>query len=121
MNARSMTDTDRRYVVSTWAQSARYGGMAKRDRFRLVDRIIDGGARVVVLANGPTVHAWACGEGDTLHYVYVPPELRRNGVARIAIHAALGSYPARISVTHPWPRPSARFCYAPHILLREVA
>lgn len=117
MITREMTVCDRRYVVPTWAHGASYNGMSKRDRFALVDRILDGGARCIVLATDErTVHAWACGDGDVLHYVYVPPELRREGLARRAITALFGEYPERIHVTHEWPRASSRFRFAPYRL-----
>lgn len=121
MIAREMTERDRRYVVPTWAQSSHYDGHDKRGRFALVDRIIDEGARVVCLAAGTTVHAWAAGEAGALHYVYVPPELRNKGIARRAVSALFGSYPERIRITHPWPRPSSRFVYSPHLLVRIAA
>jgi len=115
--AREMTERDRRYVVPTWGHGSRYDGMAKRDRFALIDRILDGGARVVCLATDErTVHAWACGDADVLHYVYVPPELRGEGLARRAITALMGDYPERIHVTHEWPRASRRFRFAPYRL-----
>ncbi len=121
MMLRAMTPRDRRYVVPTWACSSRYDGLRKRGRFALVDRALDDGTPVVCLASDDlTVHAWACGESGTLHYVYVPPELRGNGLARRVITAVLGSYPERINTTHEWPRPSSRFRYTPH-LLREAA
>ncbi len=116
MLTRPMSPRDRRYVVPTWAQSARYG-LHKRKRFALVDRILDLGTPVVCLASDElTVHAWACGIAGTLHYVYVPPELRGNGLARRVITAAVGGYPEHINVTHKWPRESARFRYAPSLL-----
>jgi GNAT superfamily N-acetyltransferase len=121
MTPRAMTDADRRYVVPTWALSSRYDGLSKPARFRLVDRIIDSGAPVIVLATQATVHAWGCGAEDTLHYVYVPPELRGHGIARRVITALLGAYPERINVTHEWPRESARFVFKPHLIYREAA
>lgn len=116
-----MEGRDRRYVVPTWALSSRYDGLSKPERFKLVDRVLDSGAPVVVLANGRTVHAWACGDADALHYVYVPPELRGAGLARRVITAAQGGYRDRINVTHEWPRESARFRFTPHLLLKEAA
>ncbi len=117
-----MSNRDRRYVVPTWAQSARYDGLRKRARFALVDRMLDEGTPVVCLASDElTVHAWACGVAGTLHYVYVPPELRGNGLARRVITAAVGGYPEHINVTHEWPRASSRFRYTPHLLLKEAA
>ncbi len=121
MTPRAMTDTDRRYVVPTWALSAKYGGLERRDRFRLVDRLLDEGAPCIVLAHGSTVHAWACGAGDALHYAYVPPELRGKGLARRVISHVLGGYADCINVTHEWPGASRRFRFAPHLLHREAA
>ena len=124
MIVREMTARDRRYVVPTWARSSRYDGLRLPERFALVDRILDGGARCVVLATDDrTVHAWACADtyegvrkwspdGEfplLLHYAYVPPELRGNGLARRLITELLGEYPDRIHVTHEWPRVSSRF------------
>lgn len=121
MTPREMTAGDRRFVVPTWAQSSRYDGLSKADRFDLVDRLLDGSARCVVLASDRTVHAWACGDVDTLHYVYVPPELRGHGLARRVITALFGELPEHVHVTHPWPRPSPRFRYVPHLILRSAA
>ena len=120
MTPREMTERDRRYVVPTWANSSRYDDLTRSERFRLVDRILDTGARVVCLATDErTVHAWACASGETLHYVYVPPELRGEGLARRCITLVLGDYPEHINVTHVWPRASKRFRYTPH--RREAA
>jgi GNAT superfamily N-acetyltransferase len=114
---REMTARDRRFVVPTWAHNSSYDGKTLPERFDLVDRTIDGGCRVVCLATSDIcVHAWAAGDGDALHYVYVPPELRKKGLARRAITALFGSYPERIHCTHKWPRASARFRFAPYRL-----
>lgn len=119
MTPREMSPSDRRFVVPTWSLSSTYGGLSKPQRFKLVDRILDGGARCIVLAEDATVHAWACGAEDALHYAYVPPELRGHGIAAKLIAFVLGSYAEHINVTHPWPRASARFRYTPHLLHRE--
>lgn len=109
MIVRAMLPVDRRYVVATWAQSfadrAPWSQRLVRDRHSsVVDCLLDDGARVVVLGtNDGTVHAWACGEGPTLHYVYVPPELRGRGVARRVITALLDGYPDHADCSHPWP------------------
>jgi GNAT superfamily N-acetyltransferase len=121
VNVREMTASDRRFVAPTWALSSRYEGMSKAARFRLVDRVLDGGARCIVLAEGATVHAWACGAEDALHYAYVPPELRGHGIAAKLIALVLGSYAERINVTHPWPRASSRVRYTPHFIHRAEA
>ncbi len=117
-----MTARDRRYVVPTWAKSSRYDGLKLDERFKLIDRILGSGVRVLVLASDErTVHAWACGGHDTLDYCYVPPELRRSGFARDVITRLFGHYPDHIDVTHPWPRSSTRFRYRPHLIHREAA
>lgn len=122
MITRPMTARDRRYVVPTWAHSSRYDDLRLSERFDLVDRILDAGARVVCLATDErTVHAWACGDGETLHYVYVPPELRGHGLARRCITELFGRHPDRINVTHEWPRASSRFRYTPHLIQRTAA
>lgn len=123
-----MAPEHRAFVVCTWARSARYG-LRRPETFRLVDRIVDSSARVLVVANGKTVHAWACGDGDVLHYAYTAPELdedresllRGRGLARRIITELLGEYAEHITVSHPWPRESARFRYVPNLLLTRTA
>lgn len=112
---RGMTASDRRFVAPTWALGAKWKGLTKDERFARVDRTLAHGCRVVVLGNGPTVHAWAAGAGGSLFYVYVPPELRREGLARQVIVALLGSYSDSIQITHPWPWSSERFRFAPRM------
>lgn len=119
MTPSPMQREHRGYVCSTWARGQRLG-LRTGPAFRLVNRIIDA-STVLVIAAGPTVHAWACGDGDVLHYAYVPPELRERGMARELITALLGSYPERIRVTHPWPVKSDRYQYVPHGLLEAAA
>lgn len=101
----------RGYVVGTWSNGQRYG-MRVSTAKRLVNRVLDSDARVIVFANGRTVHAWACGEGaNILHYAYVPPELRKNGFLRKLVTSLFGEYPDCIRTTHPWPWPSGRYQY----------
>jgi GNAT superfamily N-acetyltransferase len=119
MNVEPMRAEHRGYVCSTWARGQRIG-LRTRPAFRLVNRIVDA-SRVVVIASGPTVHAWACGDGDVLHYVYVPRELRGRGIARRLISQLFEGYPERVRVTHPWPFSSNRFQYVPHALLEAAA
>lgn len=47
-----------------------------------------------------TVHAWACGSPGVLHYVYVPPELRRKGIASALIRHVCGH---TFQYGRPWP------------------
>lgn len=122
MIPRDMTKEDRRFVVPTWVKSAGGYGIPRSERWALVDRIVDSGARVCVIGGAHSaVFAWACGDDRVLHYVYTPRELRGRGLARRAVEALFGRYPDVIHMTHPWPRDSARFRYAPHLLLRAAA
>jgi GNAT superfamily N-acetyltransferase len=115
-----MTARDRRFVVPTWARCSRYEGTSKKRRYELVDRIIDNGAVVKVLATDDlTVHGWAAAHGELLHFVYIAAPLRRQGLGRRIISAVLGGiYPEHIEVTHAWPSASGRFVFRP---LREAA
>lgn len=117
---------DRRFIVPTWVKSfadyapwGRAATLAKH--WGVVDAIMDDPAtRAVVLATDAaarTLHAYAVGSGDgCLHYVYVPPELRGHGLARRAITALLGAYPATITTSHPWPFDTTRFRWNPYAL-----
>lgn len=107
---RAMTASDRRFVVPTWAYGAKWKGLSLNEKFARVDGILaEEGTRVVCLAGGSTVHAWASGIGTRLHYAYVPPDLRGEGLARKVITELLGGYPEVIDITHPWPFASDRF------------
>lgn len=119
LELRPAEDGDVALIYSTCLQS-HAEGYPRRDRpaaMALFRRSIR--ARLIecdaVVACSPelrtTVFGWACGGNGNgaLHYVYVPRELRGNGLARALITAALGSYPARIEVTRRWPGPSTRF------------
>ncbi len=89
---REMTASDRRYVVPTWARSSPWNHLTLAERFARVDRILARtGVSVVCLAEGTTVHAWAARDTRGLLYVYVPPELQANGLARELV-AHLGGY-----------------------------
>lgn len=127
MIARPMSDRDRRYVVSTWERCSRYSDIprryagGKRESSTVADCVIDAGATVIVLATDDrTVHAWACAEDGTLHFVYVPEELRGRGLGAKVIALALGEYPQRIQITHPWPLHSQRFVYSKGLARRLV-
>ncbi len=128
-----MRPEDRRFIVPTWVRSfaeyAPWGPAATREHHAgIVDAILDDPAtRVLVLASDEaarTLHAWAAGVGDVLHYVYVPPELRGHDLARRVMTAVLGGYPDRITVSHPWPtiragsvrRQHRRFRWSPYYL-----
>jgi hypothetical protein len=114
---------DRRLVVPTWvkefAAAAPWSSrLARRSHGSVVDQILDGGARVVVLGHeGGAAHAWACGEDRLLHYVYVPFHMRGYGVARRLIAAVLGDYPSLVDCSHKWPWESRRFRWDPYPLM----
>lgn len=61
-------------------------------------------ARVVTSKDDPyTIHAWICGSnshGGHLFYVYVPPNLRGNGIAKALVEKYVGQ---EYSVSLPWP------------------
>lgn len=131
MIARVMRPEDRRFIVPTWVRSL---ADARRNEQRhdtlrrywaIVDRVLDApDTRVVVLASDEasrTLHGWAAATGTALQYAYVPPELRRNGLARRCITALLGGYPERIAITHAWPFGGSRFQLRQHPLLRDAA
>ena len=116
MNLRSMTASDRRFVVATWARSARYR-LSLPEQFRIVDQLLARGVRVTCLVTGEgTVHAWLAAEGDVLHYVYSAPELRRNGFAKRLMLDAFGTGGPVFS-SHPLPPWLARRAtYSPYML-----
>ncbi|HYE92348.1 MAG TPA: hypothetical protein VEA38_15065 [Terriglobales bacterium] len=133
IRVRQATADDRRFIVPTWVRSfADYapkqgcGSRAKvlRAHWRIVDAILDNPeTRTMVLCSEDserTLHAWASGTADALHYVYVPPELRGHGFARRVITATLGAYPTALAVSHPWPRKSPRYRWDPIELARAV-
>ena len=108
---RAWRPEDRRFVVPTWARS--WHRSPKRRDYESIDRILnEPSTRVLVLASDAasrTIHAWVAGTTDALHYVYVPMELRGNGVARDLITKLLGGYPDAIHITRAWPFESTRF------------
>lgn len=103
----------RAYILSTWVRS--YESMARRllvagMRFpteeyrngesRLAEAHWDKAKVVVSSADEFTIHAWVCAEPGRLFHVYVPPALRRSGVARALVESTAG----KDYVVHkPWP------------------
>jgi hypothetical protein len=104
-----MLPGDRGYVFKSWLGECRY--RPKSMRADVITRYLDT-SRTIVLANGPTVHAFACGDGETLHFAYVPFHLRGNGLGRRVVTALMGRYPDQIIVTHVWPYESTRYIHA---------
>ncbi len=131
-DVRLMRASDRRFVVPTWVKSFAELGPWPRQaalthHWAAVDAILDDPmTRVVILSSGDdggAVHGWAAADTltGTLHYAYVPPELRGHGFARSAIAVALNDYADRIKVTHPWPFESQRFRWNPYPMMRVLA
>lgn len=119
---RDMTERDRAFVASTWANAARYcGGIPKEARtglsYRTVNALLARGPRVLCIATDErTVHAWAAGKDGALLFAYTAPELRRNGFARYLIRALFGARGPSI-IAHDAPDglvPGAH--YNPHLL-----
>ena len=120
MISRAMTPSDRRFVACTWARGARWTGSLD-SRFRLVDKLIDGPARVRCLVTDErTVHAWLAHAGEVLLHVYCAPELRRHGLATRLIAEAFPAGPK--TAAHPMPRWFLPGChYRPHALAEVLA
>jgi hypothetical protein len=123
---------ERGFVISTWHRS--YGhtragvdrSVYGAEQGDLVERILDADhTRTVVACSGKnddTLHAWACGRPPALlHYAYVPPELRRDGLATRLIAHLLGGVREQIDATHQWPFLGPRFRFNPYPLTRLEA
>jgi hypothetical protein len=119
---------DRSFVLSTWVQSGRLTSHTSRDVYlahepRLAERLVRE-CPVLVLCSPrrtSTILAWACIDGDVLHFAYVVPELRRRGVLKALVVAARGEYPARVDCSHRLPFGSARFRFNPYVLMARAA
>lgn len=117
---REMTSSDRRFVVPTWARAASYGVELAR-RFDLVDALLTRSRVLCIATDERTVHAWCSGLGDVLHFVYVAPELRRGGLARMLLAEMFGAAGPRV-VTHETPRGLApRAKLNPYLLASQLA
>lgn len=112
---REMTARDRGFVAATWMRAARYGFAVSREErlaFRIVNALLERAPRVLCIATDErTVHAWAAGQESTLHFVYVAPELRRQGLARLLLRDMFGEAGPSLC-SHEMPRklcPRAHF------------
>lgn len=127
---RPYSSADMPYVRSTWERCYRpriVSHVSKRvfqeHHIEIIGRLLKG--CVTIVACDPkvpeSITAWACGApGSTLHYAYVPLNLRGNGIARELIRHVLGGYPSRINVTHRFSplelfKPP-RFVFNPYLL-----
>lgn len=126
---RDYISQDRSFVVSTWLKSHQENAKVARPIFKenhekIIAVLLARPEVSIKVACSPEMKSalcgWACGEGELLHYAYVPHTLRNMGLARHLIEAALGSYPERIEVTHRfhhfWPPKSHRFVFNPYKL-----
>jgi GNAT superfamily N-acetyltransferase len=119
LRQRSATPSDMPYVLATWVRS--YGSgipSARRQqavadyRRRYVDRIMASDPHIVLLCSPEsrnTLHGWCCAIAGGVAWVYVAKDLRRLGLARRLITAALREYPETIRVHCAWPWTSDRF------------
>lgn len=119
LRQRNATPEDMPYVLSTWVRS--YGSSipsARRQqaivefRRRYVDRVMRKNPHIVLLCSPDshkTLHGYAVALDGALVWTYVTKDLRRLGLARDAITAALRGYPDTIRVRCAWPWTSDRF------------
>ncbi|MDE2106704.1 MAG: hypothetical protein KGL39_56335 [Patescibacteria group bacterium] len=125
---RGMASTDMGYVLQTWIRSYKPIAKVSQPMFEkhhapLVRKLI-ANARVAIACpadskDETTILGWACGDDDGLHYAYIPDGLRGRGLARMLIGSVLGTYPARIEVSHRFVNGNEsrnRFVYNPYRL-----
>ncbi len=76
-------------------------------------------SHVVTGDDGFTIHAWICGTEGKLWHVYVPPPLRRIGVARALVESTVGT---RYLVCKPWPTTPKghQVSYSPYMYSGDV-
>ena len=114
-------EDDHRYVMATWMRS--YGERVKcrRDVFSkhhpsYILRLIRQSRLLIACSPDltSTIHGWCVGTHKMVHYLYVPPELRRKGLGKAMITNVMGSYAGMIECSHRWPFVSNRFLYVPY-------
>ncbi len=113
---RAMEPSDRAFVASTWVRSYKDASLPKAfltGHSRVVDSLLSRVGATVLCDAGDTntLHGWACTEGQVLHYVYVPMELRKQGFAKLLIPDA-----PLVLVSHKWPFDSRRFVFNPYLV-----
>ena len=122
MKLRDARPDEMRYVLATWVNShlSRYPGrhrwQARKVHRAFLANLLEGQpCKIIVAATEPDcLHGWACAvPGQTLHYCYVPRELREEGLGRRLIQAAFGGYPGIIPCSTRWPFPSKRYEFRP--------
>jgi GNAT superfamily N-acetyltransferase len=109
--------TDRSFVFATWMRS--YREVQKHIAYeayhtgqgRRVERLWKS-SMVACRESAPdTIHAWVCGSPGLLHYVYVPPTLRRKGLAKALVDQVCGK---PLDFTHRWPFPTLPHGWRPN-------
>lgn len=85
--------SDRGYIIDTWLQTYRGSPFARKlpdfaywSRFGhagLVEHLVDQGTILVCCLpeGGPWMYGWSCSIGETLHYVFIKHEFRKQGLA----------------------------------------
>lgn len=130
------TDEHRNFILSTWVQSyspvnrdtvyavAKQVYRVSHQSFvRMEQRVssfmYDLGRCYVLCTEDDsfTVHGWICGSKGNLHHCYVPPHLRRVGVAKSMIEIVCGN---ELVFTRPWPyNPGKNWEFVPMPLFLE--
>lgn len=93
LQLRRANDDDHDRIMRDWLMSYRDRTRCELDVFfrehrKVVNRLL---THVQILHRvGSEVHGWICGWPGIVHYVYVPTELRRNGLAREMVLAVAG-------------------------------
>lgn len=117
--------TDYNFVHSTWCKSykGRFLGCPMpiyiHRQPKLVEFLMDKYGWQVLCSEEEedAIHAWICASDSVLHYIYVPPDLRGRGIAKMLISYVFSDYPEYIRTTHIWPHMTKRFYYDPYILV----
>lgn len=125
----------RSYILSTWVKS--YASTVRRQKVSCTKETVLTVPLDVYLANEPkvaeslwdrayivtgddgiSIHGWVCGDIGKLWHIYVPPGLRRKGLASALIRLSCGdSY----EYARPWPFESGlpgEATYNPYLLTR---
>lgn len=123
---RRLLPTDRAFVASTWVTSYKdvLANLALPRAWtgahaRVVDKLLDGEFTRTWVAAPPkddhTILGWCCASEDVLHYVYVPKNLRGEGLAKALIAHAVQGSPDPLFVSHKWPFASRRYQFNPYL------
>lgn len=109
LSLRPAAQEHRNFIIATWVQS--YKSLARKQGInskvyeaeepKLAENFWQ---NCIVLTpddgDSFTIHGWVCGVHKTLLQCYVPPELRRIGIASCLIEATCGK---QVVIPRPWP------------------